>query len=86
MRLLELVRGEHTDPAVIDVLDAFCEQNLGKGVVNCADTPGFLGNRVGVYAIQCALHAALDLSLKPAEADALFGRPMGNPKTGVFGL
>lgn len=86
MRLLELVRGEHTDPAVIDVLDAFCEQNLGKGVVNCADTPGFLGNRVGVYAIQCALHAALDLGLKPAEADALFGRPMGIPKTGVFGL
>ncbi|WP_219988775.1 3-hydroxyacyl-CoA dehydrogenase/enoyl-CoA hydratase family protein [Leucothrix pacifica] len=86
MRLLELVRGEHTDPAVIDVLDAFCEERLGKGVVNCADTPGFLGNRVGVYAIQCALHAALDLGLKPAEADALFGRPMGIPKTGVFGL
>ena len=86
MRLLELVRGEHTDPAVIDVLDAFCEQRLGKGVVNCADTPGFLGNRVGVYAIQCALHAALDMGLKPAEADALFGRPMGIPKTGVFGL
>ena len=86
MRLLELVRGEHTDPAVIDVLDAFCEERLGKGVVNCADTPGFLGNRVGVYAIQCALHAALDMGLKPAEADALFGRPMGIPKTGVFGL
>lgn len=86
MRLLELVRGEHTDPAVIDTLDAFCEQNLGKGVVNCADTPGFLGNRVGVYAIQCALHAALDLGLTPPEADALFGRPMGIPKTGVFGL
>jgi len=86
MRLLELVRGEHTDPAVIDTLDAFCEQRLGKGVVNCADTPGFLGNRVGVYAIQCALHAALDLGLTPPEADALFGRPMGIPKTGVFGL
>ena len=86
MRLLELVRGEHTDQAVIDTLDAFCEQNLGKGVVNCADTPGFLGNRVGVYAIQCALHAALDLGLTPPEADALFGRPMGIPKTGVFGL
>lgn len=86
MRLLELVRGEHTDPAVIDRLDAFCEQKLGKGVVRCLDTPGFLGNRVGVYAIQCALHAAFELELEPVEADAIFGRPMGIPKTGVFGL
>ena len=86
MRLLELVRGEDTDPAVMDTLAIFCEQQLGKGVVPCLDTPGFLGNRVGVFAIQCALHAAFDLGLKPSEADALFGRPMGIPKTGVFGL
>ncbi len=86
MRLLELVRGEDTDPAIMDTLDHFCEEKLGKGVVPCLDTPGFLGNRVGVFAIQCALHAAFELGLKPQEADALFGRPMGIPKTGVFGL
>ena len=86
MRLLELVRGEDTDPAVIDLLADFCEQKLGKGVVPCLDTPGFLGNRVGVFAIQCALHAAFETGLTPLEADAIFGRPMGIPKTGVFGL
>ena len=86
MRLLELVRGEDTDDAVIELLADFCEQQLGKGVVPCLDTPGFLGNRVGVFAIQCALHAAFDLGLNPLEADAIFGRPMGIPKTGVFGL
>lgn len=86
MRLLELVHGEVTDPEVINGLDAFCEQQLGKGVVRCLDTPGFLGNRVGVYAIQCALHAAIRLELSAGEADAIFGRPMGIPKTGVFGL
>jgi 3-hydroxyacyl-CoA dehydrogenase len=86
MRLLELVRGDDTDPAVLELLAKFCEQQLGKGVVSCRDTPGFLGNRIGVFAIQCALHAAFDLGLKPQEADALFGRPMGIPKTGVFGL
>jgi 3-hydroxyacyl-CoA dehydrogenase len=86
MRLLELVRGEDTDPAIMDILDRFCEEQLGKGVVPCLDTPGFLGNRVGVFSIQCALHAAFDLGLNPQEADALFGRPMGIPKTGVFGL
>ena len=86
MRLLELVRGEDTSPEVMERLADFCEQQLGKGVVPCRDTPGFLGNRVGVFAIQCALHAAFDLGLTPQEADAVFGRPMGIPKTGVFGL
>ena len=86
MRLLELVRGEHTKNDVVDTLAMFSELQLGKGVVLCADTPGFLANRVGVFAIQCALHNAFDLGLAPTEADAFFGRPLGFPKTGVFGL
>jgi 3-hydroxyacyl-CoA dehydrogenase len=86
MRLLEVVRGADTLPGVVDCLERFGEERLGKGVVRCKDTPGFLGNRVGVFAIQKALHAAFELSLTPEEADAVFGRPLGIPKTGVFGL
>jgi len=86
MRLLEIVRGEDTKPEVIECLEIFNEARMGKGIVICNDTPGFLGNRVGVFAIQTALHAAFRLGLKPEEADAIFGRPMGIPKTGVFGL
>ncbi len=86
MRLLELVRGKDTRPELMESLERFCEERLGKGIVVCADTPGFLGNRVGVYAIQTALHVALEMGLKPEQADAIFGRPMGIPKTGVFGL
>ena len=86
MRLLELVRGEQTRQDVMDTLDVFCESMLGKGVVPCSDTPGFLANRVGVFAIQCALHKAFEYTLSPTAADAFFGRPLGLPKTGVFGL
>ncbi|MDH3350012.1 MAG: 3-hydroxyacyl-CoA dehydrogenase NAD-binding domain-containing protein [Gammaproteobacteria bacterium] len=86
MRLLEIVRGEATRPAVIECLEVFADRHLGKGVVICNDTPGFLGNRVGVFAIQMALHTAFRMGLTPEEADAIFGRPMGIPKTGVFGL
>ena len=86
MRLLEIVRGEDTRAEVVECLEAFNESRMGKGIVVCNDTPGFLGNRVGVFAIQTALHAAFRLRLKPEEADAIFGRPMGIPKTGVFGL
>jgi 3-hydroxyacyl-CoA dehydrogenase len=86
MRLLELVRGAATRFEVIQCLQEFADRQLGKGIVICNDTPGFLGNRVGVYAIQMALHSAFRMGLSPEETDAIFGRPMGIPKTGVFGL
>lgn len=86
MPLLELVAGEDTSDSVMDTLHHFCDHDLGKGVIVCRDTPGFLGNRVGCYAIQTALHSAAQKGLSPQEADAIFGRPMGIPKTGVFGL
>jgi len=86
MPLLEIVRGESTRAEVIECLEQFNDMRMGKGIVVCRDTPGFLGNRVGVFAIQTALHAAFRMGLTPEEADAIFGRPMGVPKTGVFGL
>ena len=86
MRLLELVRGAHTDDGVMAKLADFNDRILGKGVVACEDTPGFLGNRVGVYALQVGLAQAHKNGLSVEDADALMGRPMGIPKTGVFGL
>ena len=67
-------------------MKVFCEKELGKGAIVCNDTPGFLGNRVGVYAMQVAMTEAFKMKLTIEEADAVFGRPMGIPKTGVFGL
>jgi len=86
MRLLELVRGASTDDAVMQKLADFNDRELGKGVVRCNDTPGFLGNRVGVFALQVGIDEATRLQLPIESADALMGRPMGIPKTGVFGL
>lgn len=86
MPLLELVAGEDTAHEIMTELYSFCDERLGKSVVPCLDTPGFLGNRVGCYAIQAALHKANAMGLSPQEADAIFGRPVGIPKTGVFGL
>ena len=86
MRLLELVRGTDTRDDVIDRLADFNDRVLGKGVVRCADTPGFLGNRVGVFALQVGIDEAIRCGLSIEDADALMGRPMGIPKTGVFGL
>ena len=86
MGLLEIVKNENNDLNKINSLKKFCEQELGKGAIVCNDTPGFLGNRVGVFAMQVAMTEAFKMKLSIEEADAVFGRPMGIPKTGVFGL
>jgi len=86
MGLLEIVKNENNDLEKINSLKKFCEEELGKGAIVCNDTPGFLGNRVGVYAMQIAMIEAFKMKLSIEEADAVFGRPMGIPKTGVFRL
>jgi 3-hydroxyacyl-CoA dehydrogenase len=86
MDLLEIVKSENNDLNKIDSLKKFCEISLGKGAIVCNDTPGFLGNRIGVFAMQVAMTEAFKMKMSIEEADAVFGRPMGIPKTGVFGL
>ncbi len=86
MRLMELVAGPATRADATREVREFCDRALGKGVVDCKDTPGFIGNRIGVYWLQCAVLEAMRRGLTVEEADAAAGRPLGIPKTGVFGL
>ncbi|MDZ7632819.1 MAG: 3-hydroxyacyl-CoA dehydrogenase NAD-binding domain-containing protein [Gemmatimonadaceae bacterium] len=86
MRLLELVSGPQTRPEVTAALHAVADERLGKGVVVAKDTPGFIANRIGTYFMYCAMHEAVTHGLSVEEADAICGKPMGLPKTGIFGL
>ncbi len=86
MRLLEVVGGPKTRPDAIAAISRFGDEMLGKVIVHAKDTPGFVANRIGVYWMQAAVTAALDLGLTVEEADAIMGRPIGAPKTGIFGL
>lgn len=86
MRLLEIVRGERTRDEAVAAIAGFADRALGKTVIACHDRPGFLANRIGGMWIQSAMNHAHDLRLSIEEADAVMGRPLGIPKTGVFGL
>ena len=86
MRLLEVVGGERTRAEAIEQVSRFADMALGKSVVACKDRPGFIANRLGVFWLQCAVVEAFDGGLEVEEADAILGKPMGIPKTGVFGL
>ena len=86
MRLLEIVRGPQTRSDAAEALADFADRRLGKSVVRCKDTPGFIANRIGSYWMQAALAAAFEMGVPVEEADAVLGRPLGIPKTGIFGL
>jgi 3-hydroxyacyl-CoA dehydrogenase len=86
MRLLELVSGPETAPDVTETLARFCDVQLGKGVVRCHDTPGFIANRIGMMWMQAGVNSAVDEGLTVEEADAVAGKVMGFPSTGLFGL
>lgn len=86
LRLLEVVGGQHTRANAIDSVTAFADVKLGKTVITCKDTPGFIANRIGIYWLQCAVLRAINTGIPIEEADAALGRPVGIPKTGVFGL
>jgi len=86
MRLLEMVPGPKTSPERYKEMTEFADVRLGKGIVHCKDTPGFIANRIGVYWLMVALLEAIRLKVPVELADAVMGRPAGIPKTGVFGL
>lgn len=85
MRLLEVVQGGCNDASYKAICE-FADVSLGKGVVECKDTPGFIANRIGVYWLMRGLTEAIRLEIPVEQADAVMGRPVGIPKTGVFGL
>ena len=86
MRLLEVVQGPQTRADAVAEVSTFGDRRMGKSVVRCKDTPGFIANRIGGMWMQSAINNAFELGLTVEEADAVNGKPMGIPKTGVFGL
>ncbi|MBW1755139.1 MAG: 3-hydroxyacyl-CoA dehydrogenase/enoyl-CoA hydratase family protein, partial [Deltaproteobacteria bacterium] len=84
MKLLELVAGEETDPAVTERMKVFGENQLGKGIVVGKDTPNFVGNRIGCYSMSLTMNEMLDAGLTPEDVDAITGPPMGHPKSASF--
>jgi 3-hydroxyacyl-CoA dehydrogenase len=86
MQLVEIVTGTNTDPQLAQTVCHFTDHVLGKSIVRCKDSPGFIANRLGTYWLQVGVAEAIDAGLTVEEADAVIGKPVGIPPTGVFGL
>lgn len=84
LRLLEIIPGPDTLPEVIHFLDHFADVRLGKTTVLCKDTPAFIANRIGVFAIMLIFKLVDELKLSIDEVDHLTGPMIGRPKSATF--
>ncbi len=84
LRLLEIIPGPKTDPGIVDFLMDYGDRFLGKETVLCKDTPAFIANRIGVYAIISGMHAIEKMGLGVSEVDKLTGPVIGRAKSATF--
>ncbi len=84
MKLLELVPHPNTDPAVMEFMQQFGEDVLGKGVIIAKDTPNFVANRIGIYGMGSTLKWMAEYGLRVEEVDAVLGPASGRPKSAAF--
>lgn len=84
LRLLEIIPGPKTNPEIIDFLMDYGDRFLGKETVLCKDTPAFIANRIGVYAIISGMHTIEKMGLGVSEVDKLTGPVIGRAKSATF--
>ncbi len=84
MRLLEIVPDVDTEPELLQFMQEFATEVLGKGVVLCKDTPNFIANRIGVYGSLSTVYRTLNEGYTIGEVDTILGPSMGRPRSAVF--
>jgi 3-hydroxyacyl-CoA dehydrogenase len=84
MKLVELIPTELTDAAIIDQLETFLVNVVGKGVVRAKDTPNFVANRIGVFSIAATMHHTGAFKLPFDVVDALTGPAIGRAKSATY--
>ncbi len=84
LRLLEIIPGPATDPAVPEFFLDFGDRYLGKTTVLCRDTPAFIANRIGVFSILAVFRIMESLGMDIDTVDQLTGPVLGRPKSATF--
>jgi 3-hydroxyacyl-CoA dehydrogenase len=84
MKLAELIPGPKTSPEVLARLEEVCDVQLGKGVVVAKDTPNFIANRIGTFAMLNSIRHMLALDMMIEEVDVCTGPAIGWPRSATF--
>lgn len=84
LKLFEIIPGPLTSIEVLDFLNGYGENFLGKTSVVAKDTPAFIGNRIGIFGIMSLFHQVKEMGLTIEEVDKLTGPVIGRPKSATF--
>jgi len=84
LKLLEIIPTKKTDPKIVDFFLHYGDLFLGKETVLCKDTPAFIANRIGIYAIMSGMHTIQKMGLTVNEVDKLTGPVIGRAKSATF--
>ncbi len=84
MHLMEIVPCKETDPEIVAGMAEFINRRLGKGIVYAKDTPNFVANRIGVYAIYKGIEHMMALDMSVEEVDSVAGTATARPKSAAF--
>ncbi|MFN8254653.1 MAG: 3-hydroxyacyl-CoA dehydrogenase/enoyl-CoA hydratase family protein [Bacteroidales bacterium] len=84
LQLFEIIPTSKTDPSVLTFFENFAAKFLGKSPVVAKDTPAFIANRVGTFAIMELFHNVQKFGLNIPEIDKLTGTIIGRAKSATF--
>ena len=77
MRLLEIIRTDKTQTNLVEFISDFGERTLGKSIVHCKDTPNFIANRIGIFALMGAIYLMIEEGYTIDAVDAIRGPALG---------
>ncbi|MEK4230523.1 3-hydroxyacyl-CoA dehydrogenase/enoyl-CoA hydratase family protein [Solibacillus sp. FSL H8-0538] len=84
LKLLEVIPAITTKLEVVDFMQTFGENVLGKGVVIAKDTPNFIANRIGTYGLLVTMQEMVARNYSVGEVDSVTGPLIGRPKSATF--
>jgi len=82
--MVEVIPHDGTDPEVLNALESFLTTTMGKGVIMAKDTPGFVSNRVGSFALNAVFYHTQRLGLPFDLVDKLTGPGIGRAKSATY--
>ena len=86
LHLVEVIPTAVTDREIVTFVTAFCDRRLGKGVVQCKDTPNFIANRIGSFYGGTIFKIVVEDGYTVEEVDLLTGPLIGLPNSATFRL
>ena len=84
MPLVELIPHQSTKLEVLDKLESFLVQKLGKSIIRAKDTPNFIANRLGVFSMLATCYYTEKFNIPLEVVDGLTGKKLGRAKSATY--